>query len=107
MATLTSPPGISYPRTIFLKYLGSLVHPQNFANNVPEDPLRIEPLPDSLEPSKMLHLSVTWPTKLTQTGPLTFGSKFLTDRANTSRVFLVQCGRHGNSSMSVLATLWS
>lgn len=50
-------------------------------------------------------ISASWPQP--SVNNLTSGSRFLAERSNTSLVFLVQCGRHGNSSMSVSASLWS
>lgn len=38
---------------------------------------------------------------------LTLGSMFLVALPNTSRVFFVQCGRHGNSLISAVANLGS
>ena len=83
----------------------SLIEAQNLSNNTPVDALGIEPLSDGLEAGEMLDESEK--RRYATFGALTLGSKFLTDLANTSRVFLVQCGRQGNSSMSVLARLWS
>jgi hypothetical protein len=83
----------------------TLVKAEDLANNTSVDALWVEPLSYRLEPLEILHPSVRQPTSLSRT--LTVLSRFLTDRVKTSRVFLVQCGRQGNSSMSVLATLWS
>ena len=44
---------------------------------------------------------------ISQGAQLTLGSRFFVAFLNTSRVFLVQCGRHGNSSMMVLARFGS
>lgn len=84
----------------------ALIKTQNLPNHISIDALRIEPLSNSIEATEVLYL-VSKDTPVSPVRTLTFGSRFLTDRLNTSRVFLVQCGRHGNSSMSVLATLWS
>jgi hypothetical protein len=84
-----------------------LVKAEDLANNTSVDTLRVEPLPYRLETAEILHPSVSTPADFTLSRALTSLSRFLTDRVKTSRVFLVQCGRHGNSSMSVLATLWS
>ncbi len=74
----------------------TLIQAQNLSNDAPKDALRIKLLPDSLEAGEMLHI---WMVSKTEIGDfyllglvraLTLGSRFLTARAKTSRVFLVQ-----------------
>jgi hypothetical protein len=87
-----------------------LVKPENLSDDAPVDPVRVKLLADGVEPAEVLMVNGQGLVDITHVNGqrvLTSGSRFLAARVIISRLFFVQCGRHGNSSMRVCARLAS